>query len=312
MPQTKSTFPAELPRSLLLWHHSPPSPFRNPTTNYRPEFWTSSCTSPPEWFSHRWVWSSFLNTSWLCPFLCTQRLCWWGGRLHFPPRFPQETWCGRALLLSSFPLILFTLWSEWYFMKANLMMLFPSKYFKDSRLPHICTYIYIYVTIHIRSTKALTSYPSTCLSSTDGLHSGHACGHAKLLKSCLTLCNLWTVAHQAPLSMEFPQARTLEWVAMPSSRGSSWPRDQTRVSHVSCTAGGFSHWATGDAWTQVTVHWSRQRTLTKPLSAFLTSSRTSSSFHQQLSLVLISPALTIASHVLTGFDFNHTTFHNAL
>ena len=27
------------------------------------------------------------------------------------------------------------------------------------------------------------------------------------------------------------QARVLEWVAMPSSRGSSWPRDWTRVSH---------------------------------------------------------------------------------
>ena len=32
------------------------------------------------------------------------------------------------------------------------------------------------------------------------------------------------------------QARILEWVAMPFSRGSSQPRDQT---HVSCTAGRF-------------------------------------------------------------------------
>ena len=30
------------------------------------------------------------------------------------------------------------------------------------------------------------------------------------------------------------QARILEWVAMPSSRGSSRPRDWTHVSHVSC------------------------------------------------------------------------------
>ena len=30
----------------------------------------------------------------------------------------------------------------------------------------------------------------------------------------------WTVAHQAPLSMRILQARILEWVAMPSSRGS--------------------------------------------------------------------------------------------
>ena len=30
----------------------------------------------------------------------------------------------------------------------------------------------------------------------------------------------WTVAHQAPLSMGILQAKILEWVAMPSSRGS--------------------------------------------------------------------------------------------
>ena len=34
----------------------------------------------------------------------------------------------------------------------------------------------------------------------------------------------------------YGQARILEWVAMPSSRGSSQPRDQTQVSHI---AGGF-------------------------------------------------------------------------
>ena len=30
------------------------------------------------------------------------------------------------------------------------------------------------------------------------------------------------------------QARILEWVAMPSSRGSSWPRDRTHIFYVSC------------------------------------------------------------------------------
>ena len=34
---------------------------------------------------------------------------------------------------------------------------------------------------------------------------------------------LWTMACQAPLSMGILQARILEWVAMPSSRGSSQP-----------------------------------------------------------------------------------------
>ena len=40
----------------------------------------------------------------------------------------------------------------------------------------------------------------------------------------------WTVAHQALLSMGILQTRILEWVAMPSSMGSSQPRDQTQVS----------------------------------------------------------------------------------
>ena len=56
---------------------------------------------------------------------------------------------------------------------------------------------------------------------------------------CPTLCYLWTVAHQVPLSMGILRARILEWVAMSSSRGSSQPRDQTHVSSVSCIGRWF-------------------------------------------------------------------------
>ena len=37
------------------------------------------------------------------------------------------------------------------------------------------------------------------------------------------------------------QTRILEWVATPSSRGSSQPRDQTCVSYISCTGKQVSH-----------------------------------------------------------------------
>ena len=47
-------------------------------------------------------------------------------------------------------------------------------------------------------------------------------------QSCLTLESPWTVAHQAPPSMGILQATILEWVAMPSSRGSSQPRNWIR------------------------------------------------------------------------------------
>ena len=44
--------------------------------------------------------------------------------------------------------------------------------------------------------------------------------------SCVQfVATLQTVAHQAPLSVGIRQARILEWVATPSSRGSSQPRD---------------------------------------------------------------------------------------
>ena len=54
----------------------------------------------------------------------------------------------------------------------------------------------------------------------------------------------WTVACQAPLSMAILQARTLEWVAVPSSR-SSQPRDQTQVSCI--TGRFFTMWSTREA-----------------------------------------------------------------
>ena len=52
----------------------------------------------------------------------------------------------------------------------------------------------------------------------------------------------WTVACQALLFMGILQVGILEWVAMPSSRGSSQPRDQTQVSHIEGSF--FTFWAT--------------------------------------------------------------------
>ena len=54
---------------------------------------------------------------------------------------------------------------------------------------------------------------------------------AKVVQLCPTLCD--------PVGSRVPgilQARTLEWVAFPFSRGSSQPRDQSQVSRI---AGGF-------------------------------------------------------------------------
>ena len=72
------------------------------------------------------------------------------------------------------------------------------------------------------------------------------------LQLCPTLrdpmdCNLWGFSVHGIL-----QARILEWVAMPSSKGSSWPRNWTHVSCVSCIAGidslPLSHWGNPNRW----------------------------------------------------------------
>ena len=64
----------------------------------------------------------------------------------------------------------------------------------------------------------------------------YVCVHAKSLQSCPTLCD--PMDHSPPGSsvQRILQARILEWVAMPSSRGYSQPRGQTQVF---CIAVGF-------------------------------------------------------------------------
>ena len=55
-------------------------------------------------------------------------------------------------------------------------------------------------------------------------------------KLCLTLCDPVDCSPPGSSVHGILQAKILEWVAMPSSRGSSRPRAQTCVS---CSAGGF-------------------------------------------------------------------------
>ena len=62
------------------------------------------------------------------------------------------------------------------------------------------------------------------------------CMHAQSLQSRPTLCDTLNCSPSGSSLHGILQARILEWVAMPSSRESSQPRDWTRVS---CIAGGF-------------------------------------------------------------------------
>ena len=68
-----------------------------------------------------------------------------------------------------------------------------------------------------------------------------ACVCAKLLQSCPTLCDPMDCSPRGSFVHGIFQAIILQWVAMPCPRGSSQPRDWTRVSCL-------LHWQVGSLW----------------------------------------------------------------
>jgi len=65
---------------------------------------------------------------------------------------------------------------------------------------------------------------------------------------CPTLCECLDSSPLGSSVHGIFQATILDWVAISSFRGSSWPRDQTRISCVSCIAGRFfTPWAIREA-----------------------------------------------------------------
>ena len=118
---------------------------------------------------------------------------------------------------------------------------------------------------------------------------------------------LWTVAYQAPPSMGF-STRILEWVAVPSSRGSSPPRDWTCISYVSCIGRQFfTASSTARLFCKVTS------VLEYQLLHILTNTRYSHSYPVNLSLSLFIIIIIIfgfsesqrAPPIVILFNFSH-------
>ena len=80
-----------------------------------------------------------------------------------------------------------------------------------------------------------------------------ACVHAQ------SFSHVWLHGLQ-PARLHCPRhCPILEWVAMPSSRGSSWPGDRTPISYVSCIDGGFfTTSTTWEAFVWTSYKWKRQ------------------------------------------------------
>ena len=84
------------------------------------------------------------------------------------------------------------------------------------------------------------------------------------LLSCVQLCDHMDCSPSGSTVHGVSQARILKWVARPSSRGPSRPRDRTQVS---CFADGFFYlWATREALNQLYFSFFKMRPVTFPLS----------------------------------------------
>ena len=68
---------------------------------------------------------------------------------------------------------------------------------------------------------------------------------SEVAQSCPTLCDSMDCSPPGSSVHGILQARILEWVAIFFSRGSSWPRDWTQISHIA--GRGFNLWATREA-----------------------------------------------------------------
>ena len=104
---------------------------------------------------------------------------------------------------------------------------------------------------HVQSLQScqlfVTLWTIACQAPLSMKFSGHKYSAVLCLatQSCPTVCDRKDCSPQAPVSMGILQARILEWVAMPSSRGSPEPRDRTQGS---CIADRFfTVWATREA-----------------------------------------------------------------
>ena len=82
---------------------------------------------------------------------------------------------------------------------------------------------------------------------------------SEVAQSCPTLCDPVDCSPPGSSIHGILQARILEWVAISFSRGSSWPRDQTWVSHIAGRC--FNLWATME-WHGVAAKEDRRRDAT--------------------------------------------------
>ena len=164
---------------------------------------------------------------------------WPGKSMDYSPRGCKESdtteWislllsCGpRSHIWESCKLENSTNYYEWTTFPKSFNMFFEIA----PQFIHIvisrCRY---YFWVSIRS--SFFQQPNTCLNGTTHYFPPpQVYMHTQSLQSCPTLCNAMDYSLPGSSVHGILQARKLDRVAMPSSRGSSWPRDWIRISCI--------------------------------------------------------------------------------
>ena len=183
---------------------------------------------------------------WVCPeitliFLSTEGNQWGKYIYWYILKFRNAPNCrNKCLLCSALGKVIY--WKLFFF---SLQLFLLTNFYWSTVTLQCCasfcspakwvSYIYMYFPSffgffsHYVTTEDWVDFPV--------LYSRFSC--AQSLQLYPTLCNPTDWSPPGSSVHGILQARTPEWVAMPSSRESSQPRDWTRVPCISCNAGGF-------------------------------------------------------------------------
>ena len=108
----------------------------------------------------------------------------------------------------------------------SLLALRPSTYTTSLPEPPACRWQTVdLLSLHNHMSQYLRMYMCVCVC---------VCMHSLSCFSRVWLCNTMDCSPPGSSCQGISQARILEWVAISYSRGSSWPRDWTCISGVSC------------------------------------------------------------------------------
>ena len=124
-----------------------------------------------------------------------------------------------------------------------LLAIYP-KELKTYVSAKMCKWMFIVISFLIAKTWMQQRCPSVDKETVVYLDNGML-QSVKTTQSCPTICDPMDCSPPGSSVHGILQASRLEWVAVPFSRGSSWPRDRTQISSI--TGRFFTIWATSEA-----------------------------------------------------------------